>query len=110
VRPSPFFVPFLNSSVLPSPGLVIDNPDSDPVLYDAADDPDLSQWEICDDVTALLKAANGFPNNKVRYSLTGFPFPNSNSFIRYLLTFIPYPTGITAPAGAVGWGRKVLGR
>ena len=98
---------YLNGSDTLTGGLNIDNLASNPILFDSANNPALTN--ICDDVSALINAADNFPVNKVRYDLLGKIFPNSNSFIRYLLTFIPN-LGITAPPGAVGWSKPVLGQ
>jgi len=98
---------YLNGSDTLTGGLNIDNLASNPILFDSANNPALTN--ICDDVSALIDAADNFPVNKVRYDLLGKFFPNSNSFIRYLLTFIPN-LGITAPPGAVGWSKPVLGQ
>jgi RHS repeat-associated protein len=100
---------FLNGSDTPTGGLNIDHPTSDYIDFDSANNPALSQADICNDVKILIGQTNNFPTNKVRYDLFGKLAPNSNSFIRYLTTFIPN-IGITSPAGAVGWKHKIFKR
>jgi len=90
-------------------GLTIDHPATDHLDFDSANNPALSQADICADVATLIRQTDSFPNNKVRYDLLGKLAPNSNSFIRYLTTFIPN-IGITSPGGAVGWNHKIFGR
>jgi hypothetical protein len=57
----------------------------------------------CAGVSAMLAAANSFPNGKIRYSAFG---PNSNSAAHYIGTkggFNPSP-----PPGAVGWSTPIV--
>jgi hypothetical protein len=102
---------FLNAHDSPSGVLQDDNPTKDKTDFDAQQDTDLSNEEICQDVIHIKTAERRYEeqwNNKISYHLRAGP--NSNSFARYLLSFAPDLGNVRHSRRAVGWSTLILGR
>jgi hypothetical protein len=98
---------YLNGSDTPTGALNIDNPATDHVDYNSANQPGLLPALVCIDAQILINATDGFPQNKIKYDLLGKSAPNSNSFIHYLATLVP-GLSIVQPPGAVGWNHPIF--